>query len=186
MSLGVMVVGQSERDSIPIILRKLGRSEKIHMRLVPQGEMLDTENISKYIVALLAQDGKTSRILLFLDAESLDPRLLQRQCLQKENELSKIGIRVPVNYIVVDHSLEGWLACDHLAVQSVIGRGAQIKYTGNPEDHPKPAQLLRRWFRAYHKEFSKTTHDPLIAKLVDPAIIAGKSPTFAYLVNILT
>jgi hypothetical protein len=185
VSLGVLVVGQSERKAIPILLKKLGRTEKIHVRIVSQGEMLDSENIYNHINSLHYQDRRLMRVLIFLDAESSDPSSLQAQCSLKERELLQYDLRVQINYVVVDHSLEGWLACDYQAVQRVIGPGSRIKYRGNPEDHAKPAELLRQWFRAYGKDFRKTTHDPLLAEHADLGVIARKSPTFVYLRNTL-
>lgn len=40
MSLGLFVEGQSDKDTIPILIRKLGYASGIRTRVVPQGLML--------------------------------------------------------------------------------------------------------------------------------------------------
>ena len=81
-------------------------------------------------------------------------------------------------YIVVDHSLEGWLACDADALRKVLGRQAVLSIKGNPEDHQRPAELMHRIFRDNRKGFVKTVHNEKIAEFVKPQNILEKSPTF--------
>ena len=92
-------------------------------------------------------------------AES-DPNETLRRTEPVAAELNRISGRASVSYIVVDHSLEGWLACDEQALRAVLGRSARIRIRGNPEDDPRPARLLERIFRANKKDFVKTVHNP--------------------------
>lgn len=59
MSLGLFVEGQSDKDTIPILIRKLGYASGIRTRVIPQGLMLRSDRVKPYIRALLAQDGSS-------------------------------------------------------------------------------------------------------------------------------
>ena len=65
---------------------------------------------------------------------------------------------MPVNYVIVDHALEGWLACDIDALRVVLGPTAKIETRGNPEDNRSPAKLMERIFKANGKSYRKTVH----------------------------
>ena len=184
MSLGIFVVGPSDKQVIPVLLRKLGQ-RAIHVRLAEQDEMLDAEAMLKHIDALKSLQRRLSRILIFLDSECTDPEKTRQRASVPEQEFERLGLRPPVNYIVVDHSLEGWLCSDIDAVRSVLGRGAQVHIRGNPENNCRPAQLLERIFRANDRDFRKTVHNLKIAEKANPSVITQRSPTFAHLVQAL-
>ena len=188
MSLGIFVVGPSDRQVIPVLLGKLGQTG-IHVRLAEQDEMLNVDAMLKHIDALKRLHRDFSRILIFLDSECTDPAVTQQRTSKAEQEFVRRGITPPVTYIVVDHSLEGWLCCDINALEHVLGKDARISFRGNPENECRPAQLLDRLFEANRKgrkgKFRKTVHNLQIAEQADPAAIAEKSPTFAYLVATL-
>ena len=184
MSLGLFVEGQSDKDTIPILIRKLGYAAGIRTRVIPQGLMLRSDRVRPYIRALLRQHSDIDLVLICIDAEGADPDRLLKQTHQPRESLSR-DFAVPVRYAVVDHALEGWLACDPDAVRSVLGPRARVSIRSNPEDHPRPADLLERVFRDNGKRFIKTSHDRQIAEHVTPAAIAARSPTFAAFIGAL-
>ena len=92
---------------------------------------------------------------------------------------------MPIRYAIVDHALEGWLSCDTDAVRSVLGPRATVRIRGNPENHPRPADLLSRVFRDNGRRFVKTSHDRQIAERVTPAVISARSPTFVAFIDAL-
>ena len=92
---------------------------------------------------------------------------------------------MPVNYVIVDHALEGWLACDVDALREVLGSQAKILIKGNPEDNLRPAKLMERIFKANRKTYIKTVHAAKIAEAVTPSKISKKSPTFSRLIRVL-
>ena len=148
MTLGIFVEGPSDLRAIPVLIRKLGYQSRVHGRTVGQGAMLQVDKMSRHISALKSTAGRLSQILVFMDSEGVEPSETLRSTKSASKELNRLTGDVPVDYIVVDHSLEGWLACDIEALRAVLGRNARIRITGNPEDHPRPAQLLVRVFRA--------------------------------------
>ena len=184
VTLGIFVEGPSDRSTIPILICKLGYRSGVHARWV-RGAMLGVSEMSNQVSALLATQPGTDRILIFIDSEGVDPARTLERTHSVSNELNRIASSVPVSYIVVDHSLEGWLACEVDAVKAVLGRNATVRIRGNPEDNPRPAKVLERVFRSNGKTFKKTVDNPKIAHQVNPEVIAQKSPTFRRLVDIL-
>lgn len=163
----------------------VGYTSAIHSRWV-RGDLFDFGEMSHQIDALLTIQPETNRILVFVDSEGADPKATLKSTRSVSRRLNKVSGGVPVSYIVVDHSLEGWLACDTDALKSVLGRDATIRIQGNPEDHLRPAQLLAQIFAANRKnEFKKTVDNRKIAELVSPDNIGKRSPTFRRLVRIL-
>jgi hypothetical protein len=184
LSLGIFVEGPSDRDSIPILLRKLGQ-RAVHARVTGRGDMLDVATMHRHVQALRATHRGVRRVLVFLDSEGVDPEVTLREAEGPRRELLGALRRVDLDYVVVDHSLEGWLACDEEAVRSVLGRNARLRTRVNPEDHPRPAQLMEGLFRANGKQFRKTVHNRLLAERADTTVIADRSATFRRLVDLL-
>ena len=177
MSLGLIVEGQSDRATIPILARRLGYEARIRSRIVSRGDMLAQRTISRYLTKFLRETRDVTLVIVCLDAERENPAQVLASTRQIELRLNDI-LSVPVRYAVVDHALEGWLACDEDALRSVLGPRARINIRGNPEDHPAPADILRRLFRDNRRKFRKTQDDPKIAQAATPQNIAAKSPTF--------
>ena len=140
VTLGIFVEGPSDKTTIPILIRKLGYRAGIHPRVVRQGDMLNVREMSNQVTALMASHSRIQRILVFIDSEGVEPAETLRTCRPIVRHLSGQTGGIPVEYIVVDHSLEGWLACDVEALRVVLGRDAQIRLRGNPEDDPRPAR----------------------------------------------
>ena len=139
VSLGIFVEGQSDRSTIPILIRKLGHGLAVHTRVVGQGDMLKETEMSNQIAALRTLHPRLAKILVFMDSEGVDPGETLRLAKPVEARLNRMSGRATVTYIVVDHSLEGWLACDERALRAVLGRGARIRIRGSPEDDLRPA-----------------------------------------------
>ena len=177
MSLGLLVEGQSDRDTIPILARRLGYGARIRSRIVSRGQMLASNAISRYLTKFLRESSDVTQVVICLDAGRENPALVLASTRPIERRLNEM-LTVRVRYAVVDHALEGWLACDEEAIRSVLGPRARVNIRGNPEDHPTPADLLEQVFRENRRRFRKTQHDPQIAEHASPEHIAARSPTF--------
>ena len=177
LGLGLIVEGQSDRDTIPILARRLGYVARIRPRVVSRGDMLAHRAISRYLTKFLRDFRDVDLVIICLDAERENPAQVLARARQVERRLNAT-LPVPVRYAIVDHALEGWLACDENALRSVLGPRARINIRGNPEDHPAPADMLNRVFRDNRRKFRKTQDDPKIAQAATPQNIAAKSPTF--------
>lgn len=184
MSLGVFVEGPSDRDAIRILLAKLGQTVR-HVSVVRQGRMLNVDTMASQIESAVRSSPRLSRVLIFRDSEGVDPEETYEKSRGPERELNQLFTRFPINYIIVDHSIEGWLAWDIEAVHQVIGGGKYLSLISNPEANRHPATLLSRIFRANGRDFNKATHNHVLAELADTDLIFQKSPTFARLVQLL-
>ena len=184
MSLGIFVEGQSDKKAIPILIKKLGYADAIKTRIVRQGQMLDESRMLHHVDALFTDQPKVSRIIVFMDSEGVDPKTTLRSTTSVSSALTaSSGVRV--DYVIVDHALEGWLACDIDALRAVLGTGAKIQIRGNPEDNLRPAKLMERIFKANRKNYVKTVHAAKIAEAATASSIAKKSPTFRRLKRVL-
>lgn len=184
MSLGIFVVGQSERVALPLLLRKLGQSS-VHVRLAQQDDMLDVDQMERHVRALKGMHREVRRVIIFKDSERADPETTLRESDRARGELNARVAPVTVDYVIVDHSLEGWLACDEMALRTILGRNARLGRLGNPDAHLEPAKLLQRVFRANKRDFKKTQHNPQLAERADVRVVADRSPTFQRLVELL-
>lgn len=184
MTLAIFVEGLSDKASIPILLRKLGQ-RRIYTRRVSSGDMLDVEGMSRQIHALGPR--RIQMVIIFRDSECTDPEKWIARAKVAEREFAQRAKKPPVRYVIVDHSLEGWLACDEAALRAVLGPHAKFTIKLNPADACRPAETMKKLFRYNHRRvpFNKVIHNPLMAESADPRVIEEKSPTFAYLVNLL-
>lgn len=185
MSLGLFVEGQSDHDTLPILIRKIGYPGAVKCRVVDRGSMLSGDRMEPYVRSLLKQHPDLKCILICVDGEESTPDQLPRRVAQPQRHLNR-GSAVAVRYAIVDRALEGWLACDEEALRNVLGPRARVNVRGNPEDYPRPAELLHRVFRENQRRFIKTRHDPQIAEQVTAHVIASRSPTFAAFMRIVT
>ena len=185
MSLGLLVEGQSDRDTIPILAKRLGYDARIRARVVSRGQMLASNAISRYLTKFLGESRDVNRVIICLDAEREDPAHVLASTRQIERRLNEM-LHVRVNYAIVDHALEGWLACDEKALRDVLGGSrARVNISVNPEDHHTPADLLVQVFRDNRRKFRKTRDNCRIAMHASPERIASRSPTFRKFAEIL-
>ena len=109
LSLGLIVEGQSDRDTIPILARRLGYDAGIRSRVVSRGDMLTSDTISRYLTKFLREARDVTQVIICLDAERENPGRVLASTRQIERRLNE-ALPVKVNYAVVDHAL-GRLAC---------------------------------------------------------------------------
>ena len=181
MSLGLLVEGESDRAAIPILVRRLGYRHSVRASIAPRGDMLKFDKIRQSVISLIRRRSDIDLVVVCIDAETSDPNsFLAQEAMPVQRRLNRDrAIHVPVRYAVVDHALEGWLACDEDALRSVLGGGrARINIQGNPDRHPNPALILDRVFMQNNRDFRKTLDNPKIAQAATPQNIAAKSPTF--------
>ena len=62
MSLGLFVEGQSDKDTLPILIRKIGYRGAVRCRVVDRGSMLSAERMEPYVRSLLKQHPDLNRI----------------------------------------------------------------------------------------------------------------------------
>ena len=184
MSLGLFVEGPSDRDTIPILIRKFGYRSRVRARVVNQSEMLLPDKMARNVEEMLRVRRDIDLIVVCIDSERVAPSVTEQRVRPVQRRLNETSA-VPVRYAVVDHALEGWLACDEQAIRAVLGPRARINIRGNPEEHPTPADILHRVFRDNRREFNKVRDNRRIADNVSVEQIAARSPTFRRFAEIL-
>ena len=108
--------------------------------------MLVLNKISAYLEKFLRETRDVTQVIICIDAERENPAQVLASTRPIERHLNVL-LPIHVTYAVVDHALEGWLACDEEALRSVLGPHARINIQGNPEEHPDPASLIKQVFR---------------------------------------
>lgn len=184
MTLAIFVEGLSDKASIPILLRKLGQT-RIITRTVSAGDMLDVDVMARHIHAIGTR--KIDMVIIFRDSECTDPEEFIAKAKIAERKFSARKRKASVRYVIVDHSLEGWLGCDETALRAVLGSNAKLSNRFDPSKACRPAEAMRKLFRhnRLNNPFNKILHNQIMAASADPRVIAQKSPTFAYLVSLL-
>ena len=69
------------------------------------------------------------------------------------------------------------------ALRAVLGARARIDVPGNPDQHPRPAELIKD-IQSKRQKFRKTTHNRLIAEAARVEEIRERSRTFAELAGL--
>ena len=105
MSLGLLVEGQSDQDTIPILAKRLGYDARIRARVVSRGQMLASNAISRYLTKFLRQSRDVTQVIICLDAERETPARVLASTRRIERSLNE-ALPVKVNYAVVDHALK--------------------------------------------------------------------------------
>lgn len=152
-----------------------------------QGEVYDIEAMRKHIRAFIQSQPRLTKILVLVDSECTDIQESREQANQAERRLSRELSRSVLKYVVVDHSLEGWLLQDSEALRAVLRTRARLSLSINPEQECRPAQRLRSLFQTHRKKkpFMKTVDNIRIAEKVSLDVLRQKSQTFAYFAQVL-
>lgn len=114
--------GQSDKDTLPILIRKIGYQGAVRCRVVDRGSMFSAERMEPYVRSLLKQHSHLKRILVRIDGEEFTPDQLRQRVVQPQRRRDRVAT-VAVRYAIVDRALEGWLACDERAVRRCSARG---------------------------------------------------------------
>ena len=184
MSLAIFVEGRSDKLSIPTLLRKLTPAKILTPHIVSAGDMLDIEEMSRHVQFL--HQHRIKMVIIFRDSECTSPDYWIAKTTILEQEFAKRGHKLPVRYVIVGHSLEGWLACDGEALQAVLGMHVRPTDAVRIARACRPAEAMKQFFRRNGKSFNKIIHNPKIADNVKLDVLVEKSPTFAYLARLIS
>ncbi len=154
----------------------------LDMRFLPQGDMTNADKVGALIRSYCASHRDASKVLVCRDSECTPIEETKSACSTVEDALAR-RMPVPVSYIVVDHSIEGWLMSDPVAISRVLGTRVP------PEKlrvDCRPAEKLNRLFRANGRSFAKSQHNRQLAEAADVETISHHSPTFREFQRALT
>jgi len=162
LTLALFVEGPSDKDSIPILIRKVSKSPvKIVPRIVR--DMFNYNKIERHIQFLLRQHSDVKKILVCKDTECSDPKKIEKMAKSMEKKLKKYP---KVKYVLVVHALESWLS-EREGLRKLLGEKAKIKLPYNLEKVCKPSEILKEVFRRNGRSFLKTRDAPALAKVIE-------------------
>lgn len=175
MTLGLFVEGPSDKDTIPVLIKKFFPK----IRIIPQplhsrGEMFSGAKIMTYVRFLLRRHKDIKKVLVCIDTHC-NPKDIRQKVNPIEQELKGIGIRI--KYSLIIHALESWLMEDK-GLRKVLGERAKIDLPNNLEEICEPEKMLRNIFRKNGKSYQKTRYAPQIAEAIDGKIVRRKSRNF--------
>jgi len=168
--------GEAIRILAEKCLTKIGRSSKIIRRSINRGDIFTNP---RKLAALVKQVNvkEQTKIIVCVDSECTDPKLTESNLQSAKKALSELN--VVVDFIIVVHALETWLAAADEALRAVIKPKIQIKVPGNLETACRPESILKEIYRKHGKgDFNKSRDDIIIANHADPARIAKRCSSF--------
>ena len=152
--------GESDEKVLPILGHRIltGSPAFKALNLRGKGNLLNLTKVASIIKYNLRESHDISKVLLCIDSECTDVEATKLQLATPEQALQRSFPDLPVRYVVVDHSLEGWLLQDREAIQETLGRNSKLPQYGNPEENCRPAELLQELFEKNGRYYKKTVH----------------------------
>ena len=182
----LLVEGPSDRKALTALVRKLCSHPVQCRSMKGKGDLFKPDKLEGHISYACRQHSEISKVLACVDSECTPVEQTQSDIAPLESQLQRRFPDLDVKYVVVDHSLEGWLLQDRHAVRRVVGRNSTLPRYGNPENQCRPADLLYQIFRRNNRDLIKPRHCPQLAEEVDVQLISESSETFRYFANVLT
>jgi len=175
----LLVEGPSDKEALPILAAKMAPDSPVPKALVVgKGDLFKPSKLKVHINFARQRDPTISKVLPCVDSECIPVEETRRRVTPLETKLQRSFRHLTVRYVVVDHSLEGWLLCDREAVRRALGNKARLPRYESPEDDCRPVELLNRIFRRNKREFIKTRDAHRLAEEAKPQRISKASNTF--------
>ena len=179
MRILLLVEGQSDREGLPILARKMvSREIGFDALHVSQGNLFSAEKVNAHIGYAVKRKLDTNKAVLCVDSEGIPIEETKARLQTVTQAVSKLRAGLPVKAVVVDHSLEGWVLWDRLAIARFLGLEESALHYRNPESEDRPADLMSKLFRQAGRDYIKMGNLPALAARVDVGEIAKHSPTF--------
>ncbi len=187
MKISLFVEGSSDKDTLPILARKISADLGFVTRVLPRGDLLNATKVGAYInsdIKIKYQD--IVRVIVCPDSECTPEEEFLKIALPIEKQVRDLVKNPPVHYCGVIHATEAWLACDALALGRYIGLG-HTKASGTQAvvNSCKPKQALRELFRRYGQDFTNVRDNPRLADAVDAQELIKISASFTRFANLV-
>lgn len=167
----------SDGEMLKVLIRRLLGDETV--RVKPKGFDGCGELLRKGAKQLqLFQRLGFQRFIICYDADGPEPSHRREQIIQRVVRPSGIGshcVVVPVQEI------EAWILADIEAVTQVFPSWRPRRVEEPPESIQNPKERLEWLSRASNKKpvYSHATHNPIVAKHLNLAVVRARCPSFA-------
>jgi hypothetical protein len=181
LKIALFVDGQSDRDTLKILVRKLIAQRKpppgFEFRVLPRGDFFSPLKVSAHLRYLSQTHPDLNKAILCLDCECTPAEDIQPTLSEVRQEIRREHPSLNPTFVLKVHALEGWLASDRQALGEVLG-AEPVAYP-KPETVCKPKELLATVFEKANKEFDYMRDDPRIAEAVDIERLCQSSASFS-------
>jgi hypothetical protein len=181
LKIALFVDGQSDRDTLEILARKLLAQRKptpgLGSYVLQRGDFFSSSKISAYLTYFHRTHPDVNKAILCLDCECTPAEDIQPTLSKVQQEIRHEHPSLNPTFVLKVHALEGWLASDRQALGEVLGT-EPVAYS-KPETVCKPKELLATVFEKANKEFDYMRDDPRIAEAVDIERLCQSSPSFS-------
>jgi hypothetical protein len=168
--------GEAIRILAEKCLKKTGRPLKIIRRCINRGDIFTNP---RKLAALIKQVNvkEETKTIVCVDSECTDPKLTEKNLQSTKKALTEL--KVVVDFVIIVHALETWLAADEEALRAVIKPKIPLKVPGNLENECRPGSIFKEIYRKHGKgDFNKSNDDIIIANHADPNRIAKRCSSF--------
>lgn len=165
-------------EAIRILTQKSLKSKKppeVLRRHIKRGRIFKKPEKLAALIKSINREKK-AKFIVCVDSECTPPQITERNLDRCKKYLKQK--RLVVNFVVVVHALETWLAADEEAIRTVLKPKDPIKIHTNLESECRPEELLKETFKRGGKEFNKSMHDLEIAKRANVTKIAQRCQSF--------
>jgi hypothetical protein len=152
----LLVEGPSDKTALPILAGKIvSKSTHVIAQPVGKGDLFNPDKLRVHIKFACKNNPTIRKVLACVDSENVPIEETQNRVAILGKQLEQLYSSVSIKYIVVDHSIEGWLLCDRKAVSRVLGKNAILPKYRNPENEMNPFGILENIFRKNGRSFKK-------------------------------
>lgn len=163
----------------------MGEKIGIETRVKRRGDLLNKEQVKKYIDFLLLTHPDISKIIVCVDSECTPEKEMEKTTNNIEVEL-KPRIKRPIYFANIVHALEGWLLADQDNIRKYLGSRVSIHIPPSAPLECKPKEVIKAIFRkAGGKKFLYTRDNPKIAENLDVKKAAKCNKSFANFLQIV-
>lgn len=157
------------------LLPKSKKPPEVLRRHIKRGRIFKKPQKLAELVKFIRREKK-AKFIVCVDSECTPLQNTERDLEQCRKFLEKAGLMV--NFAIIVHALEAWLAADEEAIRAVLKPKGSITIPTNLESECRPEEILKEIFRKNGKEFDKSMHDVEIARKANPTKIAQRCQSF--------
>lgn len=185
----VIASGATEQKALPVLLSKLQTPPFVVCQvLIPKGNRQLAPGtvvelvLAAYYGALRHRAEPSKKIVVLMDTDTKQPQQVVAPVQDRvlnDSRVQKIAPFVTILFAYARQHLEAWFFADDENLKNYLGRSLGRIQTSKPDEINNPKRhlihLLQRSYTSFVAE--------RIARQLDPAVIARRSPSFTHFCN---